>query len=79
VRLLIIEDDEVVASYVKSGLEQAGYTVDAAANGKDGLFLATTVGPVSPGRRESDPSAVLPPRAGFSAARPEYLPLRNPL
>jgi two-component system, OmpR family, response regulator len=42
VRLLIIEDDEDVASYVKSGLEQAGYTVDAAANGKDGLFLATT-------------------------------------
>jgi two-component system OmpR family response regulator len=42
VRLLIIEDDEDVASYVKNGLEQAGYTVDAAANGKDGLFLATT-------------------------------------
>ena len=41
-RLLIIEDDDDVASYVKSGLEQAGYTVDAAANGKDGLFLATT-------------------------------------
>ncbi len=41
-RLLIIEDDEDVASYVKSGLEQAGYTVDTASNGKDGLFLATT-------------------------------------
>ena len=41
-RLLIIEDDEDVASYVKSGLEQAGYTVDVADNGKDGLFLATT-------------------------------------
>jgi two-component system OmpR family response regulator len=42
VRLLIIEDDGDVASYVRSGLEQAGYTVDSAANGRDGLFLATT-------------------------------------
>jgi two-component system OmpR family response regulator len=41
-RILIIEDDEDVASFVKSGLEQAGYTVDQAGDGKDGLFLATT-------------------------------------
>ena len=31
-----------VASFIKSGLEQAGYVVDHAATGKDGLFLATT-------------------------------------
>lgn len=41
-RILIIEDDEDVASFVKSGLEQAGFTVDQAGDGKDGLFLATT-------------------------------------
>jgi len=42
VKLLVIEDDTDVASFVKNGLEQAGYTVDCADNGKDGLFLATT-------------------------------------
>jgi two-component system OmpR family response regulator len=42
VKLLVIEDDNDVASFVKNGLEQAGYTVDCADNGKDGLFLATT-------------------------------------
>jgi two-component system, OmpR family, response regulator len=42
VRILIIEDDTEVASFIKNGLEQAGYTVDHADNGKDGLFLATT-------------------------------------
>jgi two-component system OmpR family response regulator len=42
VRILIIEDDDDVAAFVKSGLEQAGYAVDHADNGKDGLFLATT-------------------------------------
>lgn len=31
-----------VASFIKSGLEQAGYVVDHANTGKDGLFLATT-------------------------------------
>ena len=42
VRILIVEDDGDVASFIKSGLEQGGYTVDHASNGKDGLFLATT-------------------------------------
>jgi two-component system OmpR family response regulator len=42
VKLLVIEDDKDVASFIKNGLEQAGYTVDSADNGKDGLFLATT-------------------------------------
>lgn len=41
-RILIIEDDNEVASFIKGGLEQAGYVVDRADSGKDGLFLATT-------------------------------------
>jgi len=41
-RLLIIEDDEDVAAYIAKGMKEAGHIVDTAANGKDGLFLATT-------------------------------------
>ncbi len=41
-KILLIEDDAEVSSYIKKGLKQQGYTVDDAANGKDGLFLATT-------------------------------------
>jgi two-component system OmpR family response regulator len=42
VRILLIEDDKDVASFIQAGLEQAGFTVDHSGNGKDGLFLATT-------------------------------------
>jgi two-component system OmpR family response regulator len=42
VRILVIEDDKDVASFIRAGLAQAGANVDHAANGKDGLFLATT-------------------------------------
>jgi two-component system OmpR family response regulator len=42
VRILVIEDDKDVASFIRNGLSQAGCNVDHAANGKDGLFLATT-------------------------------------
>ena len=41
-RILIIEDDREVASFIQSGLQQSGWNVDVAENGKDGLFLATT-------------------------------------
>lgn len=41
-RLLIIEDEPEVLAYVSKGMKEAGHTVDTAANGKDGLFLATT-------------------------------------
>lgn len=41
-RILIIEDDETVADYIRNGLKESGHTADHAANGKDGLFLATT-------------------------------------
>jgi two-component system OmpR family response regulator len=42
VRILIVEDDPEVASYIASGFVQAGFTVDKSADGKEGLFLATT-------------------------------------
>jgi two-component system OmpR family response regulator len=41
-RVLIIEDDKEVSSYVRQGLAQAGWNVDVADDGKDGLLLATT-------------------------------------
>ena len=40
--ILIVEDDSDTASYMRKGLTEAGYTVDHADNGRDGLFLATS-------------------------------------
>jgi two-component system OmpR family response regulator len=42
VRVLIVEDDKDVASFIQQGLSQEGWNVDVAHDGKDGLFLATT-------------------------------------
>ena len=41
VRLLLIEDDEEAAHFILKGLRESGYTVDHAADGRDGLFRAT--------------------------------------
>lgn len=41
-RILVIEDDPGVASFIVGGLREAGHTVDHAMDGKDGLYLATT-------------------------------------
>lgn len=41
-RILLIEDDNSVADYIIKGLMQSGYTVDHAADGKQGLILATS-------------------------------------
>ena len=41
-KVLLIEDNDRVAEYVRKGLEQSGYTVDCAADGRDGMFLATS-------------------------------------
>ena len=41
-RLLVVEDDHEVASYLLKGLKESGYNVDHAADGKEGLFLATS-------------------------------------
>ena len=40
-RILVVEDDATTAGYVARGLEEHGYVVDHAANGRDGLFHAT--------------------------------------
>lgn len=41
-RVLVIEDDKELNSYVTKGLIEAGHNVDSAEEGKQGLFLATT-------------------------------------
>lgn len=41
-RVLVVEDDSEVGSYIVKGLKESGHTVDLAADGKQGLFLATT-------------------------------------
>jgi two-component system OmpR family response regulator len=41
-RVLIIEDDQDVSSYIRQGLSQAGWNVDVADDGRQGLMLATT-------------------------------------
>ncbi len=39
-RLLLVEDDQKIASFVLRGLKEAGFAVDHAANGRDGLHFA---------------------------------------
>ena len=39
-KLLVIEDDRDTAAYLLKGLSESGYTVDHAADGRDGLYLA---------------------------------------
>ena len=39
-RILVVEDDKKIASFVIKGLKQSGFAVDHAANGEDGLILA---------------------------------------
>ena len=39
-RVLLVEDDKTIASFVKKGLEQAGFAVDHALDGEDGLHFA---------------------------------------
>ena len=39
-RVLVIEDDDKIASFVTNGLKQAGFDTSRAANGADGLRLA---------------------------------------
>lgn len=41
-RALLIEDDRNTAEFVRKGLQERGYVVDCAADGKDGLYLAAT-------------------------------------
>jgi two-component system OmpR family response regulator len=41
-RVLVVEDDKKIASFVSKGLKQAGFAVDVAYNGIDGLHLAVS-------------------------------------
>lgn len=38
-RILVVEDEKKVASFIKQGLEEEGYAVDWAADGQEGLVL----------------------------------------
>lgn len=39
-RIILIEDEKQLAGIIKKGLEEEGYTVDAASNGEEGLYMA---------------------------------------
>ncbi len=41
-RLLVIEDDRTIASFLVKGLQEAGFAVDHAEDGRTGLALAST-------------------------------------
>ncbi len=41
-RVLIVEDDQQTAAYLRKALQEDGHAVDHAGNGRDGLFLAST-------------------------------------
>jgi DNA-binding response OmpR family regulator len=41
-RILLVEDDKKIASFIVKGLQQAGFAVDQAETGEDGLHLALT-------------------------------------
>jgi len=40
VKILVIEDEPKAGEYMRNGLTEAGYVVDLAGNGKDGLHMA---------------------------------------
>jgi two-component system OmpR family response regulator len=42
-RILVVEDDKKIASFIVNGLKQSGYAVDHSADGEEGLFHAQTV------------------------------------
>ena len=42
-RILVVEDDKKIASFVVNGLKQSGFAVDHASEGEDGLFRAQTI------------------------------------
>ena len=41
-RILLVEDDRKIASFIVKGLKAAGYAVDHAPDGEEGLHLALT-------------------------------------
>jgi two-component system, OmpR family, response regulator len=41
-KVLLIEDNERMSDFIRKGLTEAGHVLDHAANGRDGLFLASS-------------------------------------
>ena len=41
-KILLIEDDKTIADFIISGMKQAGYSVDHASDGREGLNLSLT-------------------------------------
>jgi two-component system, OmpR family, response regulator len=41
-KILVVEDDHETATYLSKGLNESGYTVDCANDGREGLFLASS-------------------------------------
>ncbi len=41
-KILLIEDDSKIATYLAQGLREAGHAPDIAETGKDGLFLGSS-------------------------------------
>src|SRR5260221_2668504 len=42
-RILVVEDDKKIASFVVNGLKQSGFAVDHAGDGEDALFRAQSI------------------------------------
>ncbi len=42
-RVLVVEDDKKIATFVVKGLKQSGFAADHAADGEEGLFMAQSV------------------------------------
>jgi heavy metal response regulator len=41
-RVLIVEDEQKVAAFIRRGLKEEGYAVDTAADGQEGFYLASS-------------------------------------
>lgn len=41
-KILVVEDNKQISHFLMHGLSEAGYTVDHADNGRDGMFMATS-------------------------------------
>ena len=39
-RILVVEDEKKVAGFIKKGLEEEGYAIDVAFDGREGLLMA---------------------------------------
>jgi two-component system OmpR family response regulator len=42
-RILVVEDDPKISSFVANGLKQSGYAVDHCADGEEAMFMAQTI------------------------------------